>query len=536
DDPTSRYVLIAEARALATEAADFATLREALRQLLDEFEVDATTTRLDAWNALVKRPRVDTATMQQLANEATSLFDQATVDAKFDDGKRYGEFALAVTRRLPNAAAGAKLITEKNAALAARQKEWPALAALAEKLKTAPDDAEANLALARYLALAAEDWPAAFPRYAKSGDETLAGLGAKSVKALENTAAQSAAGDAWWDAAQAALNIDLSAVPAGGAMPNRTFGEPATTSTNSTSNPTTNPTTNSSTNSNTNNSGSTGANVPRGNAPAPAAGDQRQIAAYYQALGGMVTVRAPGTNSYQQLLSTQRLPDGPFSLTTVTLNDLKNVGDNELLPLRGLPELQILVLNNTSVSSRGLAALKGLPIARLQLLRHAQFTDEIAPYLVALPNLSTLEIRYCSFTDAGLAQLKDCKKLGNLELSGSPVTGAGFSQFPDDCKIGSLMLANTPFDDVGMANVTRFREIYLLDVLGTKVTDRGTRNIQNLERMVTLRLSGTNTSDVTLRLLEKMPKLTRIDVGLGATPEGVQSLRNALPKCNVPNP
>ncbi|MCE9608359.1 MAG: protein kinase [Planctomycetia bacterium] len=204
DDPTSRYVLLGEARTLATDAGVLESLNDALRIQLEEYELDPVSTRLDAWNALLKRPRIESATVSQLAKEANKLVDQATVDAQFDEAKRYGEFALATSRRLANSAAVVKLLVERNAALAARQKDWPTLVAMAEKLKTTPDDAEANLTIARYLALSAEDWPRAFPLFAKSGDPTFVELAAKSLKALDDLSAQGAAGDAWWDAAQTA--------------------------------------------------------------------------------------------------------------------------------------------------------------------------------------------------------------------------------------------------------------------------------------------------------------------------------------------
>ncbi|MBA4016512.1 MAG: hypothetical protein C0483_04935 [Pirellula sp.] len=208
DDPASRYVLLNEARTLALDGASAEALQSALQSLIRNYEVAASTTLVEGWTALTKRPRVDPSTFQLLFNEASIAFDEAVIAAKFDDAKRFGDFALTITRRLSNAAAETKETTQRNAALAVRQKEWPGILAAAEKLSSSPDDAEANLTLARYRALVENDWPHAFPLYAKCGEEVLAKLATKSIGVHGDAAAQSAAqtamGDEWWNVAQVA--------------------------------------------------------------------------------------------------------------------------------------------------------------------------------------------------------------------------------------------------------------------------------------------------------------------------------------------
>ena len=52
-----------------------------------------------------------------------------------------------------------------------------------EKLKTNPDDPQANLALGRYRCFAKGDWEAGLPLLAKSGDAALASLAKKALEA-----------------------------------------------------------------------------------------------------------------------------------------------------------------------------------------------------------------------------------------------------------------------------------------------------------------------------------------------------------------
>jgi hypothetical protein len=99
-----------------------------------------------------------------------------------------------------------KQTNERNAALAARQKEWDAVTAAVAKLSSSPDDAEAHLVVGRYLAVTAEDWRSAFPRLAKGSDPVLKGLAEKSLTVGGDAKAQLALGDAWFDAAQSAAS------------------------------------------------------------------------------------------------------------------------------------------------------------------------------------------------------------------------------------------------------------------------------------------------------------------------------------------
>lgn len=204
NDPAARYVLLNEGRALAIEGVKVDVLRDALLLITREYDVDEAPTFVDAWTELLKRPKVDPTTIKALFDESSSLFDEAVKNARLDDAKRYGDFALSASRRLPNSAAIVKSTNERNAALTARQKEWVAVQAAADKLKTAPDDADANLGVGRYLALMADDWRTALPRLAKGSDLVLKGLAEKSLAVGADAKAQAALGDAWFDAAQSA--------------------------------------------------------------------------------------------------------------------------------------------------------------------------------------------------------------------------------------------------------------------------------------------------------------------------------------------
>lgn len=167
-----------------------------------EFEVSESATFVDGWNELCKRPR-DTTTYRSLFDQAGLLFDEAVAKARFDDAKRYGDFAAATAGRIKDQNLS-KQTNERNAALVARRKEWDVVKAASDKLAAAPDDADANLIVGRFLALTAGDWRRALPLLAKGNDEVLKGLAEKSLAGAADPKAQTTLGDAWYDAAQSA--------------------------------------------------------------------------------------------------------------------------------------------------------------------------------------------------------------------------------------------------------------------------------------------------------------------------------------------
>ncbi|MCE9603885.1 MAG: leucine-rich repeat domain-containing protein [Planctomycetia bacterium] len=573
DDPTSRYLLLSEARALATEASSLETLRDALTPLVEEYDVNEVTTLIDAWTALQKRPRIESATIQQLFKEANARFDQAVMDARFDDAKHYGEFGLTTARRIPNSAASVKLMMEKNTALAARQTEWPALKALADTLKANPDDAAANLAVARYQALVAEDWASAFPLYAKSGDELLVKLAAKSIGDMNNPTAQAAAGDAWWDAAQAAkppqkseflaaaqywyelagplltglpktrvekrrteLNTTVAArkIPATtlpgfvqasslasndtstNAMPNRNFGDPTSTVRRTTTN-----------------------TAARNGAPV----DERQIAQALIASGGTVNLRIPtpsGSWNYFSVTPRGILPADKFTIESVTFMNMGGVADpveeNDLIPLLSIPNLRSLSIH-IRVDSRALRVLRGLQNLESLSFLNTPLTDEDTIHVRGLVNLQNLTFSYCQITDAALSNFRELTNLRTLNLTSTQITGVGFSQLNGLTQLRSLNLFNSPITDAGLLQIQRLSSsVRTLDVTGSAVTDSGMANFRGLTDLENLTLRNTSTTDATLRTLEGRTRLQRVVVSKNMTTAGAQALQKAIPSCRIEFP
>jgi hypothetical protein len=210
-DPVERFVLLSEARTMAADGDDPQVLKQVLAALVQHFEVDPAQTTVDGWRAMLAKSR-PAAVVRTIYEDVTQRFDAAVIGADFAAAKKYAEYGNTLAPRLSDAAIS-KSARERLPALTAREQQYKSAQAAAEKLKTAPDDAEANGLVGRYRATVENDWPNAFPLLAKSNLQPWKDLAVKSLTAGTDGAARAAVGDAWWDAAQtdAAQKADLTA-------------------------------------------------------------------------------------------------------------------------------------------------------------------------------------------------------------------------------------------------------------------------------------------------------------------------------------
>jgi Leucine-rich repeat (LRR) protein len=101
------------------------------------------------------------------------------------------------------------------------------------------------------------------------------------------------------------------------------------------------------------------------------------------------------------------------------------ITDEQLAPLKNLPQLAQLNLRGREITNAGLVYLKDLKgLVRLHLEK-TKITDEGLENLKGLENLEYLNLYGTAVTDAGLKHLEGLKKLRKIYLWQTPVTDAG---------------------------------------------------------------------------------------------------------------
>ncbi len=207
DDAAARYVLLREASDIAAKAGDPALAMRALDELTAKFEVNVGEART-ALAALI----VAGATTPNAAASATETLLAAADDAKAGDDWPTN---VALTKAAETASRKAGF-TGMAASARARLKEAEMLQREAEiakdhfaKLKTAPDDEAANLAVGRFYCLFKQDWDAGIVCLLKCSDAKLKAAAEKDANALSGTEVDKmSAGDAWYDLANQ-LAVDI---------------------------------------------------------------------------------------------------------------------------------------------------------------------------------------------------------------------------------------------------------------------------------------------------------------------------------------
>lgn len=163
----------------------------------------------------------------------------------------------------------------------------------------------------------------------------------------------------------------------------------------------------------------------------------RTAAEWVFGIGGEVKIDVNGQRSSDYLRKSTDLPEGPFDLVLVHLENNNRVSDDGLAALVGVKKLESLNLNGTRITSKGLAHVGLMSGLKYINLRVSTLGDADLEVFHKLPELYALEISSTQVGDAGLEQLKACKSLRTLYVSQTNVTDDG---------VASLKAANPEID------------------------------------------------------------------------------------------
>jgi formylglycine-generating enzyme required for sulfatase activity len=202
DDPVARFVLLRLARDVALKAEDNALAWQAIDRLAEGYELDPWAMKAEIVVAGTKQarklPEHKAAAEQALAVMHAALDADSCVVAQEMAKLALAEAGKARERDLVGQARAGQKLAQQAA------KSLEQIEAQRAKLKYAPDDPAANLAVGRYECFMKGDWAKGLAHLAKSGDPAYSTLAAEDLKAPEQDAARLKLADAWWDLAQKA--------------------------------------------------------------------------------------------------------------------------------------------------------------------------------------------------------------------------------------------------------------------------------------------------------------------------------------------
>jgi hypothetical protein len=194
-DPVRQYVLLREARELATNAGNF----DAAFSIIDD------TARLFVVDPNELKVTVLSNSMDRSLISKPELFDnylKAGQAALARGNVQLANQTMVLAREITRAAHDAGL-TQRERDFELRvhsaRREYDAIVAAANKLRAHPDDAEANLLVGRYVCFVQGQWDAGLPVLAQCSDPRLKAIAEKDLEGPNDAEAMANLGDAYWD-------------------------------------------------------------------------------------------------------------------------------------------------------------------------------------------------------------------------------------------------------------------------------------------------------------------------------------------------
>ena len=194
-EPVVRFVLLREAVDLATAGGDTETALQGLSESAASYKLP-TAGRLERLTALRGAAR-GAERLAAVAAAAEALALEAAVEDDLVSARKAADLAVAAAAasRRTDAQKSARAVRDQVVAIAAAAAQ---VADAAAKLRTAPDDPDANLVVGLYRCLTLGDWAGGLPLLAKGRDPATRAAAVRDLAGAAEPAAQLEIGDLWW--------------------------------------------------------------------------------------------------------------------------------------------------------------------------------------------------------------------------------------------------------------------------------------------------------------------------------------------------
>ena len=203
ENPAERFVLLRTAGELARDGGDAALMLKVIEAIAADYDVDQLSLKQDF---LTKFAQAATSSQRigSLVENSLPLVDQSLAEGRYDLAFQLIDAAYQACTR----SAGKehrKRVYDRRGEVQKLYQVWKKFQDALTTLKTAPDDAGANLIVAQWHCFRQGDWEQGLPHLAKVSDEALKSVAQQELESPPaDSAAQIKLADAWWDLAQTA--------------------------------------------------------------------------------------------------------------------------------------------------------------------------------------------------------------------------------------------------------------------------------------------------------------------------------------------
>lgn len=207
DNASDEFVLLGGAIDASKEGGDLGLCFKAADVMASQYQVDGLSIKADAVLKMDFRGGSPDDAAENV-RKALDLIDPLLRGDDFRGAQRVIAQARQAARNVELTA----LVQQRGKAIDALRVAHDRAQTAAEKLKSAPDDPAANLAVGIYLCFGKEDWAKGLPLLAKSSDTNVKQLAALEIARPDKPDDLIRVGDGWWDAAVRQPESDRAAI------------------------------------------------------------------------------------------------------------------------------------------------------------------------------------------------------------------------------------------------------------------------------------------------------------------------------------
>ncbi len=200
------------------------------------------------------------------------------------------------------------------------------------------------------------------------------------------------------------------------------------------------------------------------------------------------------------------------------------------LELDGLAELVLLQIGETQLNSlrlRNLPMLEfahsittgGAPI-RVEMVNLPKLSAiELSAHCVEtlelsrLPALTHLDLSYSTIDDSMLDNLSELASLQHLSLHDTDITDVTMSRIVSMASLDRLDVENTEVSDEGLSYLSEDHPLTVLNLTGTRVTDRGLKSLNQLTSLELLYLGRNEIEGPGLEHIGELSDLKKLSLG-----------------------
>jgi len=193
DNSTDRFVLLREARELATQSGDLSTALQALDIMAKGYEIDLLQARSKVFES-IDFPNSDG--YKKLIGHVEQTVDQAIDDDRYDIALELVNLGIRIARKI-NYRRLLSVLVDRREEVEGQQKLYDAIQHSINALEEDPNSVDANLAVGKHWCFTKAHWAEGLPMLAKGPQGDLRDLVQKEISQPTSVDAQTALGDQW---------------------------------------------------------------------------------------------------------------------------------------------------------------------------------------------------------------------------------------------------------------------------------------------------------------------------------------------------